>query len=125
VIALYIGLAGALGSVSRYWLGLLVSNWVGVRTSLPVATLTVNVLGSLAMGVVVGVFASRGDMDSRLRIALAIGFLGGFTTYSSFALETVGLLEQRSLQVAALYITLTLFAAGFACYAGLLVGRRL
>ncbi len=125
MIALYIGLAGALGSVSRYWLGLLVSNWVGVRTSLPVATLTVNVLGSLAMGVVVGVFASRGDMDSRLRIALAIGFLGGFTTYSSFALETVGLLEQRSLQVAALYITLTLFAAGFACYAGLLVGRRL
>ena len=125
MIALYIGLAGALGSVSRYWLGLLVSNWVGVRTSLPLATLTVNVLGSLAMGVVVGIFASRGDMDSRLRIALAIGFLGGFTTYSSFALETVGLLEQRSLQVAALYITLTLFAAGFACYAGLLVGRRL
>jgi CrcB protein len=125
VIALYIGIAGALGSMCRYWLGILISDWVGLRTSLPVATLTVNVLGSLAMGVLVAVFASRGEMDARLRMALAVGFLGGFTTYSSFALETVGLLEQRSLQLAALYITLTLFAAGFACYAGLLVGRRL
>lgn len=125
MIALYVGLAGALGSMSRYWLGSWISDWIGLRTSVPVATLTVNVLGSLAMGVVVAVFASRGEMDSRVRVAIAVGFLGGFTTYSSFALETVGLLEQRNLHIAALYMTLTLAVAGFACYAGLLVGRRL
>ncbi len=125
MIALYIGLAGALGSMSRYWLGSWVSEAVGLRTQLPLATLAVNVLGSLAMGVVIAIFASRGELDSRLRMAIAVGFLGGFTTYSSFALETVGLLEQRNVHVAALYISVTLVAAGFACYLGLLAGRRL
>ncbi|MCP4445706.1 MAG: fluoride efflux transporter CrcB [Myxococcales bacterium] len=125
MIALYIGIAGALGSMCRYWMGSWVQGMVGARSQLPLGTLGVNVLGSLAMGVLVAVFASRGELDSRLRMALAVGFLGGFTTYSSFALETVGLLEQRNLHVAALYISLTLFTAGFACYLGLLLGRRL
>ncbi len=123
--ALYIGIAGALGSMSRYWLGSWISQWMGARTLVPVGTLAVNVLGSLAMGVLVAVFAARGEIDSRLRMAIVIGFLGGFTTYSSFALETVGLLEQKSVHVAALYVGATLFAAGFACYAGLVLGRRL
>ena len=125
MIALYIGLAGALGSMSRYWLGSWVAGSVGLRTQMPLATLAVNVLGSLAMGVAIAVFASRGELDSRLRMAVAVGFLGGFTTYSSFALETVGLLEQRNVHMAALYISVTLIAAGVACYLGLLVGRRL
>lgn len=125
MLALYIGLAGALGSMCRYWLGALVANAAGLKTQLPVATLTVNVLGSLAMGVAVAIFASRGELDSKLRMAIAVGFLGGFTTYSSFALETVGLLEQRSANIAGLYVVLTLIAAGFACYLGLLIGRRL
>ncbi len=123
--ALYIGLAGAIGSVSRYWIGLLVGNSVGAKTALPVATLAVNILGSLAMGLLIAIFTARGEMDSRLRLALTVGFLGGFTTYSSFALETVGLLEERTASMAALYVTVTLLGAAFACYLGFLLGRKL
>jgi len=125
MLALYIGVAGALGSMSRYWLGSWVTALVGAKTEVPMGTLTVNLLGSLAMGFLVAVFEARGEMDSRLRMALAVGFLGGFTTYSSFAIQTVGLLENRSTAEAALYVSLTLVGAGVACYVGLLLGRRL
>ena len=123
--ALYIGIAGGLGSMSRFLLG----NWAarawGDKVSLPVGTLVVNVLGSLLIGLLVAVFATRGELDSRWRMVLGIGFLGGFTTYSSFALQTVGLLEDRSLASAAWYVGLTLLCAGLACFLGLAVGRRL
>lgn len=123
--AFYIGVAGGLGSASRYLLG----NWVhrmwGSKLALPLATLSVNILGSLIMGLLVGLIASRGEIDSRLRLVLGVGFLGGFTTYSSFALETVGLLEKRSMGSAASYVALTLFCAGFACFLGLAIGKRL
>ncbi len=121
---LYIGIAGALGSVSRYLLG----SWVARlfhRNAFPLSTFAVNVLGSLLIGFLMGTFAARGEMDSRLRMALTIGFLGGFTTYSTFALETVELVEQRSLAMASLYVTLTLLSAALACFVGLSVGRRM
>lgn len=110
--------------MSRYWLGSWVTDSVG-KAAVPVATLAVNILGSFVMGVLVAVFSARGEMDSRLRMALCVGFLGGFTTYSSFALETVTLLEERSLHSAALYVALTLVGAAFACYVGFVLGRRL
>ncbi|HUH01037.1 MAG TPA: CrcB family protein, partial [Kofleriaceae bacterium] len=83
--ALLVAAAGAAGSVSRYLVGV----WL-VRTNerFPVATIAVNVLGAFAIGVLMAVFAARGDLDSRARIVVTTGFLGGFTTYSAFAYET-------------------------------------
>ncbi len=123
--ALYIGFAGGLGSMARYWLGSWASRAFGDRVSLPLATISVNILGSLLMGLLVGVIASRGEVDDRWRMILGIGFLGGFTTYSSFALETVGLLEEKTIANAAIYLLLTLLCAGFACFVGLYIGRRI
>jgi CrcB protein len=123
-MAMYIGLAGGLGSMGRYWIGTWVSRAFGDKVSLPLATMSVNIIGSLLMGLLVGVIASRGEVDARWRMILGIGFLGGFTTYSSFALETVGLLEEKSPANAAMYLALTLFCAGFACFVGLYIGRR-
>lgn len=122
--ALYISIAGALGSVSRYAL----SNVLGRAmdpSKFPLGTFVVNLLGSLLMGLVIGIFAARGDADTRLRLLLSVGFLGGFTTYSSFALETVGLLEQRQVSTASAYVGLTLVSAGLACFLGLILGRRI
>ncbi len=123
--ALYIGIAGGLGSMSRYLLGVWVTRTWAEKFSLPLATLSVNIVGSLLMGLLVGVVASRGEVDERWRLILGIGFLGGFTTYSSFALETLGLLEKRSMASAAAYLALTLMCAGVACFLGLAIGRRL
>ena len=120
---LWIGLAGALGSASRHWVGQLVAR--GGSGRIPVGTLSVNVLGSLVFGLVIAFFASRAQLDSKLRIAISVGFLGGFTTYSSFAYETVTFLEKKDLAGAASYVGLTLLCAGSACAAGLWAGRRL
>jgi CrcB protein len=121
--ALYIGLAGAAGSLSRYYMGLGVRRFGGDK--LPWGTFAVNVLGSFIIGLVMAGFIARGELDSRLRLAITVGFLGGFTTYSSFAFETVTLIERKELSLAGLYIGGTLVLAAVACWGGIAAGRRL
>jgi fluoride exporter len=123
VTALYIALAGALGSLARYGAGAGLQRLAGTR--FPYGTLLVNVVGSFLIGLVMAVFAARGQLDSRARLAITIGFLGGFTTYSSFALETVSLIEGRQTAAAALYVGVTLVTGVLACWAGLRAGGGL
>jgi CrcB protein len=118
---LYIALAGALGTLSRYLVSAGAERLLGARY--PYGTFAVNVLGSFAIGFAMALFISRGHMDSHLRMALTIGFLGGFTTYSSFAYETVTLVEGQRLAAAAGYVALTLIVAALACYGGMAAGR--
>ena len=110
----YIAVGGALGSVARYMAGSIVQRSLGAQ--LPYGTLAVNVLGSFVIGYAMVHFAARGQMDSHLRMGLTIGFLGGFTTYSSFAYETVSLLQAYRVVAAGGYIALTLTVAGLACF---------
>jgi fluoride exporter len=123
VTALYIALAGALGSLARYGAGAGLQRLAGTR--FPYGTLLVNVVGSFLIGLVMAMFAARGQLDSRARLVITIGLLGGFTTYSSFALETVTLLERRSLGAAAGYVSVTLVTGALACWAGLRAGAAL
>ena len=121
-LAIYIGLAGAAGSISRHVVGLGLARFGG---RLPYATLAVNVLGAFVIGVAMAWFAARGQLDTRVRSVITVGFLGGFTTYSAFAFETVTLLEKKQAGLAAAYVALTLVAAGGCCYLGMLLGRAL
>lgn len=123
LVYLYIGLAGALGSVCRYLLGSLVQR--ASDGSFPYGTLAVNVIGSFCIGLVMALFALRGQLDSTLRLTLTTGFLGGFTTYSAFAFETIQLIEQRQLASAAVYVAATVVLAGVACAMGLALVRWL
>ena len=118
---LYIALAGAAGSVSRYLLGEWIQRTAAAR--IPMGTLAVNVIGSFVIGLVMTMYLARGEMDSRARIAITVGFLGGFTTYSSFAFETVTLIEKKQVASALLYIGLTLVTAALAATAGIALGR--
>jgi CrcB protein len=117
------GLAGFPGSSP----GTPSSRWLSVAGSLPVWTFVVNVLGSIAIGAVMGFFLARaagaGGASSKTAVALTAGFLGGFTTYSSFAFETVRLIEQRSFVAAALNVGATVVVCLLGCALGLLVGR--
>lgn len=120
---LYIAAAGALGSVCRHLAGVGMQGLLGGR--LPYGTFLVNVLGSFLIGFFMAIFALRGQLDSQLRIALTVGFLGGFTTYSSFALETVQMAQNRQLATAALYVGATLGTAAAACVGGIALARWL
>lgn len=90
-IILYIGAGGFLGSVSRY----LLSQWLarGWVSAWPGATFSVNMLGCLLMGVLFGVFEKTGIVGPETRLFLVAGFCGSFTTFSTFAAESLSLLR--------------------------------
>lgn len=87
---LLVGGGGFLGSVSRYLLGGWVHRWTGVA-GFPVGTLAVNLLGCLAIGWLAGLAEARQVLTAEVRLFLLIGFLGGFTTFSSFGWETLSM----------------------------------
>jgi CrcB protein len=91
----------------------------------PYATLAVNVLGGLAMGLLIGWLAAKDDGDNHLRLLLATGVLGGFTTFSAFTLETVLLWGRQQQTLALAYVAASIAAAVAALVAGLALGRSL
>jgi CrcB protein len=119
---LLVALLGAAGSVLRFAVSGAAQR-VGGR--FPLGTLSVNLLGSFAIGAVMAIYAARHELDARSRIAITAGLLGGFTTYSSFAYETVALAEARATGLAALNLALTTVVCLSACMLGLWAGRAL
>jgi CrcB protein len=114
---------GAVGTGARYLLGGLVIRWVG--PDFPYGTMLINVLGSLLIGLVQQVGLSTLAIPETLRLVLAIGVLGGFTTYSSFSYETLKLVETGSWGAATAYVVLTTALCLGGCAAGLSLGRVL
>jgi len=96
--------------VGRTWLKAIGAE---AATAFPWATLTANVVGSFAMGLLVGWLARHGHGGETWRLLLGVGLLGGFTTFSSFSLEFALLVERGNLGLAAAYVAVSL-AAGFA-----------
>jgi len=119
VIAVAIG--GALGSVARHLVAGRVTEIFG--TEFPWGILTVNVVGSLIMGVLAEALALRFDLSAEWRAFLTVGILGGFTTFSSFSLDMAVLIERGEIGSAALYAVLSVAASVGALFAGLWVAR--
>ena len=91
----------------------------------PAATLTVNVVGGLLMGLLTGWLAFRGgDGQDNIRLFAAVGVLGGFTTFSAFSLETAQMIERRQLGLAATYVGLSVVLSVAALFIGLMIARR-
>lgn len=114
---LLVALGGALGSVARYGVGVAAARVLGL--GFPFGTLTVNIIGSLLMGVLA---ARVGPEQENLRLAFGVGILGGFTTFSAFSLETVRLMQHQP-GAAALYVSASLVLGLGACWLGLTLGR--
>jgi CrcB protein len=111
----------ATGGVLRYLVSLLTGPWLGV--GLPWATLFVNVTGSFVIGFYAARIAAR-DTDPRLRHFVTTGLCGGYTTFSAFSLETLRLAQMARLDLAALYIGLSVVAWLAAVWLGDALGRR-
>ena len=112
-----VGLGGATGAVLRYGLTLLASA-VGISGN--IATFIVNVLGSFAMGCLMGVCR-----EGTWMLFLTVGLCGGFTTYSTFSMQSVSLLQQGRWGLAALYIFGTLIACFLMAWLGFLLGHKM
>jgi CrcB protein len=116
-------LGGGVGAMARYGVGLGLGR-AGL-TGWPYATFGVNVLGGLLMGVLVGVLAHRGGEGAETwRLALGVGALGGFTTFSAFSLETALMIERRELINAGAYALLSVVLCVAAVFVGLMLTRR-
>ncbi|RJQ38034.1 MAG: fluoride efflux transporter CrcB [Dehalococcoidia bacterium] len=118
---LLLAAAGALGTLSRYGLGGLVQKVAGY--GFPYGTLIVNGLGCLAIGFIMQIALSTDIIPANFRIAATIGFLGAFTTFSTFSYETVRFLEDGAWVAALLNIGSNLGVSLLATLSGILLGR--
>jgi len=119
---LLVALGGAVGSSLRYGASVLIGRaWTG---SFPLATLFVNIAGSLIMGLFIGTLARTAPVwQEEMRLLIAVGLLGGFTTFSSFSLDTVSLLERGNVGEAVLYAVLSVAVCLLGLYLGLTITR--
>ncbi len=98
---LVIAAGASAGAICRWWMVLLMQRWFG--SGYPWATLVVNAVGSFALGFLVIWFLDRTHLSDLLRLLLTVGFLGSFTTFSTFSVETVRLMEQGSISLSLLH----------------------
>jgi fluoride exporter len=119
---LAIAAGGAVGSVLRFWMSTWVHTFAG--RSFPYGTLTVNVFGCLAMGFLFVLFVDRLSDNAVLRAGILIGMLGGFTTFSSFSIETLNLIEQGAWLKAVANMTGSLILCVAATWFGVILGRQ-
>jgi len=120
---LAIAVGGALGSVLRYLMGAMVQGWTSAR--FPIGTLSVNVVGSLAIGVLYIWLLERTDASPASVGFWMTGVLGGFTTFSAFSLESVDLLGQGAWSRALAYVLLSVVLCLGAAALGIWGARRL
>jgi CrcB protein len=114
---------GALGAVARFGVSTGVYRWLG--RDFPWGTLAVNLLGSFAMGLLFVLLLERGLFAPEARSAVLVGFLGAFTTFSTFSLETLSLVEQGETLRALLNIAASVLLCLLACWVGILTARLL
>jgi CrcB protein len=118
--ALYVALGGALGSAARYFVADRVGSWTN---SGAIGIFAVNIAGSFAVGVFLGLGQERFDWSSQLRLFVAAGFLGGFTTFSTLTWQTYELLELSDHAAAVANIVGSLVVGLIAVYAGAQLAR--
>jgi CrcB protein len=120
---LIVFLGAGLGGALRHGVNVAALRVLGF--GLPYGTLTVNIVGSLIMGLLTGYFALKADPGQMWRLFLSTGVLGGFTTFSAFSLDTVLLYERGALGLAALYVVASVGISITALFAGLFIMRQL
>jgi fluoride exporter len=120
---LMIALAGTAGTLARFWLSRLVQQWAG--TAFPWGTFAVNIIGSFLFGLVWSLATERRLLDERTRIIILTGFMGAFTTFSTFAFETTLYLRDSQWGLALVNILAQVIIGVLALFVGMAAARLL
>lgn len=119
---LLVGAGGALGAMGRYGIGVLIGKMTS--SNFPLATIIINIIGSLLMGVFIGLLARYlPEWQAQARLFVAIGLLGGFTTFSAFSLDVISLVERGQMVHAISYILFSVILSILALFLGLILTR--
>lgn len=121
VSLLLVAVGGAIGSVCRYVVGIGAGRLLG--TGFPFGTLIVNITGSFVMGLFIEMLAAKFNGSESLRLFVAVGILGGFTTLSSFSLDSIVLFERGAIVASAAYVGASIVLSLAALVAGLQLVR--
>jgi CrcB protein len=122
VAYLIVFLGGGLGAALRHGINIASARLLG--TAFPYGTLTINITGSLVMGLIAGYFAFKGDASQHWRLFLTTGILGGYTTFSAFSLDAALLYERGAVGLAALYVVGSVVLSIAGLFAGLALARN-
>jgi CrcB protein len=120
---LFIAAGGATGALLRYWMSNGIHAYMG--RGFPYGTLSVNLLGSLLMGLAYVFLIDRMDVSPEWRAGLIIGLLGAFTTFSTFSIETLNLIEAGEQLKAGLNILFSVTLCITGCWFGMIIGRQI
>lgn len=114
---LLVGAGGAVGSMARYGIGHMVSKYVD--NPFPIGTFAINIIGSLIIGILFGLTARNQWLQEWGILLLASGFCGGFTTFSTFALDNINLMQKGQSVIAIIYMALSVIIGLLLCKLGI------
>jgi fluoride exporter len=117
-----VGIGGCLGSILRFWLGSYIGGRMGTR--FPYGTLVINVTGSFLIGLVFALLA-RTHWSPNWRYLIPIGFIGGYTTFSSFEYETLRTIQDGQIGLGLLYVAVSVSVGFAAVWGGVIAGRAI
>lgn len=116
-----VGIGGFLGAIARFWLGGYISNRMGTR--FPYGTFVINITGSFLIGFVITLMAERTYLNPTLRYLIPIGFIGAYTTFSTFEYEIFRSVQDGDLLIAGLNIGLSVIVGFVAVWLGAITGK--
>lgn len=117
----YIAGGGALGAIARFWVGTEVASRMGTR--FPYGTFIINISACIIIGFSLAFLGSRPEMNPLWRYLVPTGFVGAYSTFSTFEWETFSNLQTRSFLIAGLYVFLSLFFGLVAVWCGVMIAR--
>jgi len=118
-----VGLGGFLGAIARFWLGGFISNRFGTR--FPYGTFVINIAGSFLIGLIITLLAERTHWSPNWRYLIPIGFIGAYTTFSTFEFETLRNVQDGQFLAAFLNVTLSVVFGFLAVWCGVIAGRTI
>lgn len=120
---LMVGIGGCLGSILRFWLGSYIVSKMGTR--FPYGTFVVNITGSFLVGLIFAWLTVRTSWSPNWRYLIPIGFIGGYTTFSSFEYETLRTIQDGQIGLGLLYVAASVVVGFVAVWGGMIAGRAI
>ena len=120
---LMVGVGGGLGSILRFWLGSYIGSRMGAR--FPYGTFVVNITGSFLIGLVFAFLTARTQWSPNWRYLIPIGFIGGYTTFSSFEFETLRMIQDGQIGLGLFYVASSVVVGFAAVWGGMMAGRAI